>query len=497
MSGREKKETNRVGMSAAQLRERFSIEDAAQSLILRVNGDPSRLPAQVELDTMKADLNDQCDREMAALAGPFMVTLKQVPVDLKNIYIAVDSPAEITAKLRRELRLLKRETERVLRKLEEEKQARKNEMNGLVATWRPSRPYRCTDRRKLMWRTAQLGAGETLINGAMLYTAQYKGGLLAAVAASVLPSIINLGGGAFLGDVLLRHIRRENANWMARTVSWKGICLLLSLVCSVNVGFAYLRVTGSVEGLIQYVLTGKLDYTVPAIAGLGLLLFAWATVKWWYSAHPNLQIEKLGRGLEELETKVDCESADLESNANAAVRKASNDISLLEVQEGDDVSDANDEFGELVLLISQLNRKLDEIQKQYEEATNDYSRMIFDALGPCVPPHYKQRADLSAARPGMPDISSLKALIDQLEKDYRHLRESAAAARCALELEPARTLGWSDPVGPIVPVGNAAPGPGAARARPASTSGEGDEERQSNADVKGLPATVGRREAAE
>lgn len=497
MSQRENKDGNRRRLSVVELRAKFGLEDAAESLLLLVNGDPRRLPAHGELDTKKADIRDQCQSAMRSATGPFMAPLKQVPIDLKDIYIAIERPEEIVAHLRRRLRVMKREAKRVLQKLEEDKKGKTNQMKGLMATWRPSRPYQRTNRVKLGRRTLELGAMEVLVNGAMLYTASYKGGLLAAVMASVLPAAINLGGGAFLGDILLRHIRRENANGIARVLSWKGICALLSLVCSVNVGFAYLRVTGSVEGLLQYLLTGKLDYSVPAIAGVGLLLFAWSSLKWWYSAHPNLQIEKLGRGLDELNIQINRTTANLDKEATAAVRRAGVEIELAEDAEGDDVSIANARYGELVLLISRLQQEMDEIQKQHEEPINDYNRMIFDALGPQVPAHYQEVADLSATRPGMPDVSSLKTVLAQLEHDFRCLREKASHARRELELEPERTLGWHDEVDdtPALPgsVGPSGSAVGRAAASLDATADDSDPE----TNIKHLPDIVRRRDAAE
>ena len=423
-------------------------------------------------------------------ASPFTAALKQVPVDLKDIFIAVGKPGEITAKLRRELRRQKRAADRILASLEAAKDTKQNEMNGLIAAWRPSRRYHRIDRRKLAIRTLQLGVVETFVNGIMLYTASFKGGLLASVAASVLPSLINLGAGAFLGDILLRHIRRENANRTTRILSWKGICVLLSLAVSVNTGFAYLRMTGSLEGILQHILTARIDYTIPAISALGMMLFAWSTMKWWYSAHPNLQIEKLGRELEEFEIKISCNATDLEAGANAAVSKAADELDRLEEQEGADIRAANDEFGDLVVIITGLCQKLDAFQSVYEEVTNDYSRMIFDALGSGVPDHYKQSADLEPARPDLPDLTTLKALIHRLECDFGRLRENIAAARRELALEPDRTMGWPDTTA-FVPIVEAGAAGGASNFPSQATLARKDAE-----DIVGVPATV-HRDAAE
>ncbi|MGE0061405.1 MAG: hypothetical protein AB7T86_04930 [Xanthobacteraceae bacterium] len=434
----------RPHMTAAQLRDRFSIEDKAQSLILRVDGDPRRLPAQPEFDETKSALRDACDRAMAAKVEPFAATLKRLSADMLDLYIDADQPQQIAAKLRRSLRLLKRDAERAIENLRDQKQTKEREMAGLLSTWRPSKLYQRTDRRKLAKHTIQLGIAETFINGTMLYATSFKGGLLASVAASILPSIINLGGGAFLGDVILRHVRRENANRMTRAFSWKGFFFLLSLVVSTNVGFAYLRVTGSLEGLANYILTGRIDYTVPAIASLGLLLFAWSASKWWYSAHPNLQIEKVGRALDRLDAELSCVNTEFDAATNSGVANALADLDLLEQQERDDLVVANAEFAELVEIVERLDRDLDLIQQTYEEALNDYSFMIFDGVGVDVPAHYKTAANLGAVRPPVPDVCSFRNIIDRLERDYQQLRMNANEVSSSLNLEPDQTLGSAD-----------------------------------------------------
>lgn len=491
MARREQRGQGAKCLSAAERREKFGTEDAAQTLILRLNGQPQLAPATAALDPFKAEIRERCAREMIAATAPFMTELKDVPVRIKEIFIAVDKPQELTEDLRRMIKLLKREAARASKKLGADKTAKENELKGLMATWRPSRPYRTTDRGGLLKMTLRLGLLEAVLNGVMLYTASFKNGLLASVAAATLPAIVNVGFGAFIGDVLLRHVRRENSSRVMRVLSWDGIGLLVSLAVSVNVGFAYLRVTGSVDGLLQRLLAGRLDYMVPAIASLGLMIFAWSTVKWWYSAHPNLQIERLGRDLDILDFEIATLEDELERDAAAAVVSAGDDIDVLEENEGQDVQSANTEFGELILLMTRLVQVMDAIQTEHQGAINDYNRMIFDGLGPEVPEHYKQQADLSETRPGMPDMSSLGMLIDGLERDFRRLRQNAAAARCELALEPGRTLQWAEDEEPI--------GGHAIAQQPRAANGSSndvDSARPAGAGQKDLPDII-RRDAAE